>query len=73
MSKRQGEAIRSVQRLCAELCTMPKLAASFSPDELAARASGLYEQFRPDISAGSSGCVAADTLDLRKIDSLAHP
>jgi hypothetical protein len=49
---------------------MAKLAAAFAPEELAERAFGLYEEFRPEIPAGVRGWGAAGTLDLRKLDEL---
>jgi hypothetical protein len=50
---------------------MSELAESRDPEELAAGAYGLYEQFRPAIPAGESGWGAAGTLSLEKIRKLA--
>jgi hypothetical protein len=51
---------------------MAELADSRGPEELAAAAYGLYEQFRPVIPAGESGWGAAGTLSLAKIRKLAR-
>ncbi len=51
---------------------MAQLADSRGPEELAAGAYGLYEQFRPDIPAGVAGWGAAGTLSLTKIRKLAQ-
>src|SRR5450759_2807454 len=50
---------------------MAQLADSRDPEELAAEAYGLYEQFRPDIPAGVAGWGAAGTLSLASIRKLA--
>ena len=50
---------------------MAELADSMDPEELAAEAYGLYEQFRPAIPAGEAGWGAAGTLSLAKIRKLA--
>jgi hypothetical protein len=50
---------------------MAKLARSFPPKELAARAYGLYEKFRPAIPTGTRGWGAKGALDLEKLKALA--
>jgi hypothetical protein len=50
---------------------MAELADSMDPEEVAAEAYGLYEQFRPAIPAGEAGWGAAGTLSLAKIRKLA--
>jgi len=50
---------------------MVELADSRDPEELAAEAYGLYEQFRPAVPAGESGWGAAGTLSWVKIRKLA--
>ena len=50
---------------------MDRLARAFDAEELAARAYGLYEQFRPQIPPGRRGWGARGTLDLDFIRSLA--
>jgi hypothetical protein len=50
---------------------MAELASSRDPEEHAAEAYGLYEQFRPAIPAGEAGWGAAGTLSLAKIQKLA--
>jgi hypothetical protein len=49
---------------------MEALAKAYSPDQLAAEAYALYEQFRPDIPEGKKGWGVAGTLDLGQIRSL---
>lgn len=49
---------------------MKKLAGSFTPRELAARAYDLYEAFRPAIPAGVRGWGAKGALDLEKVTRL---
>src|SRR5882724_3897010 len=49
---------------------MEALAKAYSPDQLAAQAYALYEQFRPDIPQGKQGWGAAGPLDLDHIRSL---
>lgn len=51
---------------------MAQLARAFGPDELAAVAYSLYEQFRPAIPPGRRGWGAKGTLDLDFIRSLAR-
>jgi hypothetical protein len=50
-----------------------KLAQSFSPGEIAARAYRLYEQFRPEIPAGVKGWGASGELDLDSIEAPSRP
>ena len=49
---------------------MQRLAKSFQPKELADRAFGLYERFRPSIPEGVKGWGAKGDLDLGVIDGL---
>ena len=58
--------------LAAARRAMEKLAAAFSKPELALRAFGLYEEFRPSVPAGQRGWGAAGVLDLGHIESLAR-
>ena len=51
---------------------MEALAAAYPPDQLAAKAYALYEQFRPDVPEGKRGWGAAGLLDLKVIRSLAN-
>lgn len=51
---------------------MQALAEAYPPDELARRAYGLYEKFRPQIPEGARGWGAAGELDLDYIRSLAR-
>ncbi len=60
-----GDALEEARK------AMMELAHSFEPDELASRAFGLYEQFRPNIPEGVRGWGAKGELDLgpiRKLD-----
>jgi len=50
---------------------MQRLAKSFSPKELADRAFGLYERFRPAIPEGVKGWGAKGDLDLELMERLA--
>ena len=50
---------------------MKELAQAFKPQELAAKAYALYEDFRPEIPAGTRGWGAQGELDLDFIRSLA--
>jgi len=52
--------------------TMEALARAYPPDQLAAEAYSLYEQFRPDVPEGKQGWGAAGQLDLDCIRSLAE-
>lgn len=49
---------------------MRTLAESFAPDDLAGKAYGLYEQFRPQIPPGKRGWGAKGDLDLDRIASM---
>jgi len=49
---------------------LEQLAASFSPEELAEQAYGLYEHFRPQIARGVAGWGQKGALDLDLIRSL---
>jgi hypothetical protein len=61
-----GEALPEVRT------AMGKLARSFPPKELAARAYNLYEKFRPAVPTGTRGWGAKGDLDLEKLKALAH-
>ncbi len=50
---------------------MQALARSLPPRQLAARAYGLYEGFRPEVPEGTKGWGAKGELDLERIRSLA--
>jgi hypothetical protein len=50
---------------------MEKLAEAYEPEELAAKAYGLYSQFRPVIAEGTRGWGQAGELDLHKIETMA--
>ena len=50
---------------------MTELANALSPDELAQKGFGLYEQFRPNIPEGVQGWGAKGELDLGRISKLA--
>jgi hypothetical protein len=58
------------EHLDAAARAMAELAASFTPDELAAAGFHLYEKFRPEVPQGVEGWGAAGTLDLDAIRSL---
>jgi hypothetical protein len=47
------------------------LARAYPPRDLSVRAFAIYEQFRPEIPAGTGGWGAKGTLDLRRIRALA--
>ena len=49
---------------------MQKLAKAFEPKELAERAFGLYERFRPSIAEGVKGWGAKGELDLGVLEEL---
>jgi hypothetical protein len=51
---------------------MEALARAFPPEQLAAKAYALYEQFRPAIPEGTRGWGAAGPLDLDAIRALAE-
>lgn len=61
-----GDALADARR------AMGVLAKSMPPAQLASRAYGLYEQFRPQIPAGVTGWGAKGLLDLDKIAGLAR-
>jgi hypothetical protein len=76
VSKGDPVASASVQRyleakfgddLPAVEAAMRALARGFSPEDLAHRAYGLYETFRPEVPAGTRGWGAMGTLDLARI------
>lgn len=50
---------------------MTKLAKSFRPEELGAEGFRLYEEFRPQIPAGTGGWGAKGVLDLARVTALA--
>jgi hypothetical protein len=50
---------------------MRDLSKAFKPAELAPKAFGLYERFRPSIPEGVAGWGAKGTLDLARVRSLA--
>jgi hypothetical protein len=50
---------------------MQDLAATYAAEELEQAAYDLYEQFRPDVEAGTRGWGAKGALDLERIRSLA--
>ncbi len=51
---------------------MEALARAYSPEDLASRAYGLYEQFRPSVPEGERGWGAKGNLDLDLMRSLAE-
>ena len=61
-----GEALADVRQAMEELCR------AYPPQELARKAYGLYEQFRPEIPEGVKGWGAAGELDLDYLRSLAE-
>ena len=61
-----GDALPGVER------AMTDLAGSLPPDELARRAFGLYEVFRPEVPAGTRGWGAAGVLDLARVRTAAE-
>jgi hypothetical protein len=52
---------------------MKQLAKSLTPSELAEKAYGLYERFRPEIPPGVRGWGASGKLDLETIRKMARP
>jgi hypothetical protein len=60
-----GDALADVRQ------AMEKLCRAFPPQELARKAYGFYEQFRPEIPEGVKGWGAAGELDLDYLASLA--
>jgi hypothetical protein len=65
LAQKFGEALADVR------AAMEVLAKAYPPDQLAAHAYSLYEQFRPDVPEGKKGWGAAGQLDLDAIRSLA--
>ncbi|MFZ1946269.1 MAG: hypothetical protein WAW06_01840 [bacterium] len=64
LAQKFGDDLRDVRS------AMEALAKAFTPEELAQRAYGLYEAFRPSVPAGEGGWGAKGTLDLGLIRSL---
>jgi hypothetical protein len=64
LAQKFGHKLADVQ------AAMEALAKAYSPDQLAAQAYALYEQFRPDIPEGKKGWGAAGQLELDHIRSL---
>jgi len=58
--------------LGAARAAMEALAASLTPTDLAERAFGLYEKFRPEVAPGTRGWGAKGTLDLDALTRLAR-
>jgi len=76
VSKGNPVSAESVQRylearlgdeLPAVKAAMRALARRFPPEDLARRAYGLYEAFRPEVPAGTRGWGAIGVLDLGKV------
>jgi hypothetical protein len=65
LAQKFGDELADVQ------AAMAALAKAYPPDQLAAQAYALYEQFRPDIPEGKQGWGAAGPLDLNYIRLLA--
>ncbi len=65
LEQKFGQDLADVQ------AAMEKLTKVYTPDELAAKAYPLYEQFRPAIPEGTKGWGAKGELDLEKIRALA--
>jgi hypothetical protein len=61
-----GDALDKVRK------AMEDLAEALDPDDLAERAYGLYERFRPEIAPGARGWGQKGELDLDFIQSLAR-
>jgi hypothetical protein len=66
LAQKFGHELADVQ------AAMEALAKAYPPDQLAAQAYALYEQFRPDVPEGKHGWGAAGHLDLDYIRSLAE-
>jgi phytoene dehydrogenase-like protein len=64
LAQKFGHELADVQ------AAMEALAKAYSPDQLAAQAYALYEQFRPDIPEGKKGWGAVVQLELDQIRSL---
>ena len=60
-----GDALKDARN------AMTQVAIALTPDELAQRGFGLYEQFRPVIPEGVQGWGAKGELDLGRISKLA--
>jgi hypothetical protein len=65
LEKKFGDALGDARR------AMRRLAAAFEAEDLAPRAFGLYEEFRPAIPRGVRGWGAKGVLDLAKVAALA--
>jgi hypothetical protein len=59
-----GDDLAPVQKVFEQLAT------SFKPDQLAERAFGLYEKFRPAVPRGTRGWGHKGELDLQVVRSL---
>jgi hypothetical protein len=66
LAQKFGEELADLQ------AAMEALAKAYPPDQLAAQAYSLYEQFRPDVPEGKKGWGAAGQLDLDAIRTLAE-
>jgi hypothetical protein len=66
LAQKFGHELADVQ------AAMEALAKAYTPDQLAAQAYALYEQFRPDVPEGKQGWGATGQLDLDYIRSLAE-
>jgi hypothetical protein len=66
LAQKFGHELADVQ------AAMEALAKAYTPDQLAAQAYELYEQFRPHVPEGKKGWGAAGQLDLDSIRSLAE-
>ena len=64
LEQKFGQDLNDVQ------AAMQKLAKAYKPEELAAKAYTLYEQFRPTIPEGTKGWGAKGELDLDRIRTL---
>jgi hypothetical protein len=57
------------EHLAAGETAMRALARRFSPEDLARRAYGVYQAFRPEVPAGTRGRGAMGALDLARIQA----
>jgi len=64
LEKKFGEHLEAVCR------AMREVAASYEREDLAQKAYGLYETFRPEVPKGEKGWGAAGELDVKKIRRL---
>jgi hypothetical protein len=64
LAQKFGHELADVQ------AAMEAVAKAYTPDQLAAQAYSLYEQFRPDVPEGKQGWGAAGQLDLDHIRAL---